>query len=133
MQGPILIYNKPMALNLTHKDVVFGVGDKVKVIQKIKDGEKERTATFEGIVIKIRGIGENRMFTVRKSGAQNTGIERIFPLGSPFIEEVEVVKKGTRGVRRAKLYYIRTKSPREIDEIFSRAQRRAKTNSAKSK
>ena len=115
-----------MALYLTHKEVTFGIGDKVKVIQKIKDGEKERTATFEGIVIKVRGENDNKMFTVRKSGAQNVGVERIFPLASPFIEKVEVVKKGTAGVRRAKLYYIRTKSPKEIDEIFSRAARRLK-------
>lgn len=122
-----------MALKLVHKDVTFGIGDKVRVIQKIKDGEKERTATFDGIVIKIRGTADNRMFTVRKSGAQNIGIERIFPLASPFIEKVEVVKKGMAGIRRAKLYYIRTKSPREIDEIFSRAQRRAKAKPAQAK
>lgn len=113
-----------MSLYLTHKEVTFGIGDKVKVIQKIKEGDKERTATFEGIVIKVRGENDNKMFTVRKSGAQNVGIERIFPLASPFIEKVDVVKKGTAGVRRAKLYYIRTKSPKEIDEIFSRAARR---------
>lgn len=122
-----------MSLYLTHKDVTFGVGDKVKVIQKIKEGDKERTATFEGIVIKVRGEGENKMFTVRKSGAQNVGVERIYPLTSPFIEKVEVVKKGTPGVRRAKLYYIRTKSPKEIDEIFSRAAKRLKKDSSKIK
>ena len=122
-----------MALEITHKDVIFGIGDKVKVIQKIKDGEKERTATFEGIVIKIRGIGDNKMFTTRRSGAQGVGIERIFPLSSPFIEKVEVIKKGTPGVRRSKLYYIRTKSPREIDEIFARAAKRVKKNVPKQK
>lgn len=118
-----------MALYLTHKEITFGIGDKVRVIQKIKDGDKERTSTFEGIVIKIRGEGDNKMFTVRKSGAQSVGIERIFPLSSPFIEKVEVVKKGTMGVRRAKLYYIRTKSPKEIEEIFSRAAKRLKKKS----
>lgn len=122
-----------MALKITHKDVAFGIGDKVRVIQKIKDGEKERTATFEGIVIKIRGSGANKMFTTRRSGVQGVGIERIFPLSSPFIEKVEVVKTGTAGVRRAKLYYIRTKSPREIDQIYSRAGRRVKNASAKKK
>ena len=122
-----------MALYLTHKEITFGIGDKVKVIQKIKDGEKERTATFEGIVIKVRGEADNKMFTVRKAGAQSVGVERIFPLGSPFIEKVEVVKKGTPGVRRAKLYYIRTKSPKEIDEIYSRAAKRLKKDAVKDK
>lgn len=133
MQVPMLIYNNPMTLFLTHKDVTFGIGDKVKVVQKIKDGEKERTATFEGMVIKIRGSDQNMMFTVRKYGAQTIGVERIFPLFSPFIEKVEVVKKGMAGVKRAKLYYIRTKSPREIDEIYSRAARRGKSDAAKKK
>lgn len=122
-----------MALTLVFKDTIFGVGDKIKVVQKIKEGEKERTATFEGIVMGVRGEGENKMFTVRKIGAQNIGIERIFPLSSPFLEKIEVVKRGTAGVNRAKLYYIRTKSQREIDEIYSRAARRTQNASAKKK
>lgn len=122
-----------MALTLVFKDTTFGVGDKIKVTQKIKEGEKERTATFEGIVIGLKGEGENKMFTVRKVGAQQIGIERIFPLASPFLEKIEVVKKGTAGVNRAKLYYIRTKSQREIDEIYSRAARRTKNAPAKKK
>lgn len=122
-----------MALTITFKDHTFGIGDKVKVIQKIKEGEKERTATFEGIVISTRGVGENKMFTVRKTGPQNIGIERIFPITSPFLEKIEVTKRGTAGVNRAKLYYIRTKSQKEIDEIYSRAARRTKNVPAKKK
>lgn len=122
-----------MALTLVFKDLTFGVGDKIKVIQKITEGEKERTSTFEGIVISAKGEGDNKMFTVRKIGAQNIGIERIFPLSSPFLEKIEVVKKGTAGVKRAKLYYIRTKSPREIDAIYSRASKRAKADASKEK
>ena len=130
----MLVYNSPrMALTLIFKEITFGVGDKIKVIQKIKEGEKERTATFEGIVIGIKGEGENKMFTVRKLGAQNIGIERIFPLFSPFLEKIEVVKKGTPGVNSAKLYYVRTKSQKEIDEIYSRALRRTKNAPAKKK
>lgn len=129
-----MIYNKPhMALTMTFKDTVFGIGDRIKVFQRIKEGEKERSTSFEGIVIAARGEGDNKMFTVRRLGAQNIGIERIFPLASPFLEKVEVLKKGTQGVKRAKLYYIRTKSQKEIDEIYSRAARRSKNVSAKKK
>ena len=122
-----------MALTLSFKEVLFGIGDKVRVVQRIKEGEKERSTSFEGIVISIRGEGDNRMFTVRRLGAQNIGIERIFPLASPFLEKIEVVKKGTEGVNRAKLYYIRGKSQKEIDEIYARAVRRSKNAPAKKK
>src|SRR3989344_200390 len=122
-----------MALTLSFKEVLFGIGDKVRVVQRIKEGEKERSTSFEGIVISIRGEGDNRMFTVRRLGAQNIGIERIFPLASPFLEKIEVVKKGTEGVNRAKLYYIRGKSQKEIDEIYTRAIRRSKNAPAKKK
>ena len=122
-----------MALTLSFKEVLFGIGDKVRVVQRIKEGEKERSTSFEGIVISIRGEGDNRMFTVRRLGAQNIGIERIFPLASPFLEKIEVVKKGTEGVSRAKLYYIRGKSQKEIDEIYARAIRRSKNAPAKKK
>ena len=102
-----------MALRLTHNKIIFGVGDKIKVHQKIKEGEKTRVAVFEGMVIKIRGEGDRKMFTVRRIGEATIGIERIFPVDLPSIEKIEVTKKGTRGVKRAKLYYTRTKSTKE--------------------
>jgi len=111
-----------MALKANHNEIVFGIGDKVKVYQKITEGDKQRTQAFEGIVIAIKNRGENKSFTVRKMGVQAIGIERIFPLFSPLIEKVEVVKKGMQGVRRAKLYYIRNKSSQEIDKIYSKAK-----------
>ena len=114
-----------MALKIIHKDVEFGIGDKVKVFQKIKEAEGTvRSQVFDGIVIAIKNRGENTTFTVRKIGEAGIGIERIFPLSSPFLEEVRVVKKGTSGVRRAKLYYARSQSPREIEQIYSRAAKR---------
>jgi len=116
-----------MALKANHNKINFGVGDKIKVFQKITEGEKQRTQAFEGIVIAIRNRGENRSFTVRKMGVQAVGIERIFPLFSPLIEKVEVIKKGMQGVRRSKLYYIRKKSPQEIDKIFSKAKSKIET------
>jgi len=111
-----------MALRTTHNQVVFGTGDKIKIYQKVTDGEKERTQIFEGMVISIKNRGENKSFTVRKMGIQGIGIERIFPLFSPLIEKIEITKKGTQGVRRSKLYYIRKKSSQEIDKIFSKAK-----------
>ncbi|KKP31860.1 MAG: 50S ribosomal protein L19 [Candidatus Woesebacteria bacterium GW2011_GWE2_31_6] len=115
-----------MALTLKHKEIVFGIGDKIKVHQRIKEGEKFRVAVSEGMVIKIRGEGDRKMFTVRRIGEATIGIERIFPVDLPSIEKIEVTKKGTRGVNRSKLYYTRSKSTKEIDKIYSRATRREK-------
>jgi len=87
------------------KKVEFHTGDKVKIYQKIQEGEKSRLQPFEGIVIAIKGRAENKMFTVRKIAAGNIGVERIWPIESPWIEKIEVLKKGK--VRRAKIYYAR--------------------------
>ena len=122
-----------MALKTTHNQVVFGTGDKIKIYQKVTDGEKERTQIFEGMVISIKNRGENKSFTVRKMGIQGIGIERIFPLFSPLIEKIEVTKKGTQGVRRSKLYYIRKKSSQEIDKIFSKAKNKINSKESSNK
>ncbi len=83
-------------------------GYTIKVHQKIKEGEKQRIQVFEGLVIaRKHGKGINATITVRKV-TSGIGVERIFPIHAPFIEKIEVVKKGK--VRRAKLYYIRYKS-----------------------
>ncbi len=82
----------------------FNVGDKVRVYMKMKEGERERTQRFEGLVIKKRGSGNSKTFTVRRV-SYGIGIERIFPLLSPNIEEIQVIRHGK--VRRAKLYYLR--------------------------
>lgn len=103
-----------------HKEVEFAVGDRVKVVQKIKEADKERSQVFEGLVIAIRGRGEDKSFTVRRVGEARIGIERIFPLSSPTIEKITIIKKGLVGVKRAKLYYVRKKTPREIEKIYSR-------------
>ncbi len=115
-----------MAIKAKHKDVEFGVGDRIRVIQKVQEGEKIRKQTFEGMVIKIKGREENKSFTIRRIGIGQIGIERIFPIFTPAIEKIEVVKHGTKGIRRAKLYYIRKKSRREIEKIYSRAAKREK-------
>ncbi|NLJ60719.1 MAG: 50S ribosomal protein L19 [Firmicutes bacterium] len=82
----------------------FGPGDSVKVHVKVVEGGRERIQVFEGIVLSRRGSGTRETFTVRKVSA-GIGVERTFPLHSPRIAEIEVVRHGR--VRRAKLYYLR--------------------------
>lgn len=96
-----------MANQAKFNETTFAVGDVVKVSQKILEAGKERVVSFQGIVIGIKGRGEGKTFTVRRVGTGKIGIERIFPLASPTLSKVEVVKKGE--VRRAKLYYLRRK------------------------
>ncbi len=87
------------------KEYDFNVGDTVVVSYKIKEDNNTRIQKFEGIVISKRGSGISKTFTVRKIGANNVGIERIFPLYSPNIADIDVKRRGK--VRRAKLYYLR--------------------------
>jgi large subunit ribosomal protein L19 len=82
----------------------FSPGDTVRVMVRVREGEKERLQAFEGICIARRGGGISESFTVRKISA-GVGVERIFPLHSPSISAIEVVRKGR--VRRAKLYFLR--------------------------
>ena len=82
----------------------FNVGDTVKVYGKIKEGNRERIQIFEGTVMKVQGGSNRATFTVRKS-SNGVGVEKTWPLHSPNVEKVEVVRKGK--VRRAKLNYIK--------------------------
>jgi large subunit ribosomal protein L19 len=84
----------------------YNVGDTVKVHVRIKEGEKERIQVFEGAVIKIQNGGARENFTVRRL-AYGVGVERTFPVNSPSVDKLEVVRKGR--VRRAKLFYLRDK------------------------
>ena len=89
------------------KDVAaFNIGDTVRVSVKVVEGDKERLQPFDGVVIARRGGNTRETFTVRKISF-GIGVERIFPLYSPSIDRIEVLKKGS--VRRAKLYYLRGK------------------------
>lgn len=83
---------------------VFHVGDTVSVSVKVIEGDKERIQAFRGIVMGIKGSGISKTFRVRKI-SNGIGVERIFPMNSPKIAKVEVLKHGS--VRRAKLYYLR--------------------------
>ncbi|MBL0712682.1 MAG: 50S ribosomal protein L19 [Desulfosarcina sp.] len=82
----------------------FAPGDTVKVHVKIKEGEKERIQVFQGVVISKRKGTTNATFTVRKV-SYGVGVERIFPMHSPIIDQIEVISRGR--VRRAKIYYLR--------------------------
>ncbi|MEG0340083.1 MAG: 50S ribosomal protein L19, partial [Oscillospiraceae bacterium] len=85
----------------------FNVGDTVNVSVRIKEGERERLQAFEGTVISKKHGGIQETFTVRRS-SYGVGVERVFPVNSPFVESVKVVRKGR--VRRAKLYYLRDRT-----------------------
>lgn len=78
----------------------------MKVFYKIKEEGKERVQPFEGVLIAQKGAGVSKTITVRKISALGVGVERIFPVHSPNLEKIEVIKKGT--ARRAKLYHLRT-------------------------
>lgn len=82
----------------------FQPGDTINVHYRVREGDKERIQQYEGVVIGRKGSGANQTFTVRKI-SNNIGVERIFPLFSPFIAKFEIKKRGK--VRRAKLYYLR--------------------------
>ena len=83
----------------------LNAGDSVRVHVRIVEGDRERVQVFQGVVIRTRKGGAGSSFTVRRTAAHGIGVERTFPLYSPLLEKVEVVKRGK--VRRAKLYYIR--------------------------
>ncbi|AEC01742.1 50S ribosomal protein L19 [Parasphaerochaeta coccoides] len=97
----------------------FSIGDTVKVYFKIVEGATERVQVYEGLVIAKNNSGVRRTFTVRKI-SYGVGVERIFPLHSPRVEKVEVVRYGR--VRRAKLYYIRDKVGKKakVPELIKR-------------
>lgn len=84
----------------------FVPGDILKVYQLVKEGEKTRTQIFEGVVLRISGRGENKMFTVRKL-VGDVAVERIFPINSPSIEKAVVKAHSKRKISQAKLYYLR--------------------------
>jgi len=102
----------------------FNVGDTVKVLVKISEGEdKVRLHPFEGVVIAKKGSGIRNSFTVRKV-SYGEGIERVFPLYSPGIERIELVRSGK--VKRAKLYYLRSKVGKRATKIESKVEEKTK-------
>ncbi len=106
-----------MAVQTVIKNQKVHVGDTIKVHQRIVEEEKTRTQVFEGIVISIKGHEHGKSFTVRKIATGNIGVERIWPVVSPNITKIEVVKKGK--VRRSKLYYLRARKGKQALKIRS--------------
>ena len=118
-----------MAITATFDGFTFHVGDTIKVYYKIVERDvvsgktkkekheekKERLQAFEGIVIAIRGNREGKSFIVRHIGVGNIGVERIFPLITPWIKKITLKKKGHE--RRAKLYYLRNKTAKDITKV----------------
>jgi large subunit ribosomal protein L19 len=109
---------------ITIKRVVpeFDAGDTVKVMVKVIEGDNVRTQAYEGVVIARSGSGLNESFTVRKI-SYGEGVERVFPVYSPYIADIEVIRRGK--VRRAKLYYLRGRRGKAA-RIFERTDARAK-------
>ena len=89
---------------LRKEKLSFNVGDSVKVHNLIREGEKERVQIYEGVVLKCQGGGNRETFTVRKN-SNGVGVEKTWPLNSPLVKKVDVVRRGK--ARRAKLYYLR--------------------------
>lgn len=85
----------------------FGPGDTITVHYKIREGNKERVQNYRGTVLQIKGSGLTKTFTVRKMSG-NVGVERIFPFNSPFIDQIDVNRRGS--VRRARLFYLRSRT-----------------------
>ena len=111
----------------------FNVGDTVKVSTRVREGEKERIQNYSGIVIGKKGHGINATFTVRRI-SYGEGVERVFPIHSPFIEKVVVETKGK--VRRASLGYLRKKKGTmevKVDEQAKRAKAKARAEAAAAK
>ena len=113
-----------MANQIKWQDKIeFCVGDTIKVSQTIKEGEKTRTQAFQGIVIAIRGDGQGKSYIVRKIAVGGVGVEKIYPINTPTVTGIEIIKKGK--VRRAKLYYLRNllgKKATKIKDVFVRKQ-----------
>jgi len=96
----------------------FNVGDTVEVSSKVVEGDKERVQVFRGLVIRLRGAKISRSFTVRKI-SQGIGVEKIFPLYSPAITKVKVVRQGK--VRRSKLYYLRKRKGKQATAVKAKS------------
>jgi large subunit ribosomal protein L19 len=114
------------------QQVPFRVGDSVKVHTRVKEGEKERTQIFAGVVIGHKGRGVNESFTVRRI-SYGEGVERVFPINSPRLEKIEVEREGQ--VRRAKLFYLRGRKGKEAlfvkERVSATVAKKAKSTANK--
>lgn len=124
-----------MAVQAKIKNQDVHVGDTVRLDILIQEGKKTRTQAFEGVVISIKGRQAGKTFTIRKIASGNIGVEQIWPIASPLISKVEVLKKGM--VRRSKLYYLRGRKGkqalkiRSIEKKATPVKKKKKASSAK--
>jgi len=130
MRGKVMnLIQKIQAEQIKPNAETFKVGDTVRVYFKIVEGKTERIQLYEGLVLCIKNSNVGKSFTVRKN-SYGVGVERVFPMNSPRIEKVEVIRAGK--VRRAKLYYIREKVGKKskVKELLS-AKSEAASETAK--
>ena len=104
-----------MANSFSYKDQQFNVGDRLLIHQNIVEENKTRVQIFDGIVIAVKGRGDNCSFTIRRIASNNIGVERTFPVQSPVIKQIEVKSRGS--VRRSKLYYLRNRTGRQAMRV----------------
>jgi len=104
-----------MAISTQILNTKVHIGDQIKVHLRVKEGEKEKIQIFAGMVIAIKGAGINKSFTVRKIATGAIGVERIWPVSSPWLKKIEIVKRGK--VRRAKLYYLRDRVGKQASRV----------------
>lgn len=103
-----------MSIKFTHQDREFSVGDTVKINYKIKEKDKERVQAFDGIILAIKGEGDNKTVLIKKSASDGVQVERIFPINSPWIESISKLRTPKTPIRRSKLYYLRDPKARSV-------------------
>lgn len=111
-----------MANSFEYKDKKFKVGETLSIHYKIKEGDKERIQIFKGILIKVKGnTPETRMFTIRKISKTGIGVERIYSLLSPYIQDIVLLKKSS--YQKSKAYFIRNLTEQEIRSKIYRSKK----------
>ena len=103
-----------MSLKFTYQDHEFSVGDTIKVGYKIKEKDKERLQAFDGVILAIKGEGENKTIVVQKHATDGVRVERIIPINSPWIGTITKMRSPKTKIRRSKLYYLRNPRARTI-------------------
>ncbi len=118
-----------MAISTTILDQKINVGDRIKVHHKVKEGEKERTQIFTGIVIAIKGNRSGKAFVVRRIASSGVGVERIWPVISPWLQKIEVEKRGK--IKRSKLYYLRDRVGKKATRVKTMTKKEEKQKEVK--
>ncbi len=103
-----------MAIKFIYQNQQFQVGDSIKIAYKIKEKDKERLQSFDGILLSITGEGEKKNILVSKNASDGIRVERIFPLNSPWIASIKKTRGPKRDIHRAKLYFLRKPRARSI-------------------